>query len=84
MTKLSIISDPRILRGKPIIAGTRISVELIMDLLGAGLCLDDIIREYPHLTKEAVKEAVNFAKARLQREEIYPLTSQNGKVVFAT
>ena len=77
-----IISDPAILRGKPIISGTRISVELIMDLLAAGLTVDKILEEYPHLTKVAIFAAITFAKNAVQREEIYPLVEKNGQIVF--
>ncbi len=52
MTTPRIVSDPKILFGKPVIAGTRISVELILEELGADASVDDLLREYPHLNRE--------------------------------
>lgn len=84
MLKTKIISDIKILRGKPIIAGTRISVETILDLLSAGLSVERIIGEYPHLTKEGVYSAIKFAKDMMQKEEIYPLVEKNGQITLAS
>lgn len=61
MIKAKIISDIRILSGKPIIAGTRISVELIMNFLGAGMSIKDILAEYPELKKSEVIAAIEYA-----------------------
>ncbi len=60
MAKAKIISDSRILGGKPIIAGTRISVELIMNFLGAGMSVKDILSEYTELKKNEVLAAIDF------------------------
>lgn len=57
-----IVSDPKILGGKPIIAGTRISVELILDKIAAGMNEKDILQDYPHLTSEQIHAAVSYAK----------------------
>ena len=59
---MPIIIDPEILKGKPIIAGTRISVELILELLSSGMSIEEIIKEYPHLTKKSILEAIKYAK----------------------
>ena len=56
-----IISDSRILNGKPVIAGTRISVELIMNFFGAGMSIKEIISEYPELKKNEVIAAIEYA-----------------------
>ena len=56
-----IISDPKILGGKPVIAGTRISVELIMNFLSAGMSVKDILSEYPELKKSEVMAAIDYA-----------------------
>jgi len=61
MRKAKIISDPKILGGKPVIAGTRISVELIMNFLAAGMNIDDILAEYKELTKTEVLAAISYA-----------------------
>ncbi|MDF9391325.1 MULTISPECIES: DUF433 domain-containing protein [Methylococcus] len=63
-----IVVDPDILVGKPIIKGTRISVELLLDRLADGWSIDDILRSYPHLTRDDVLAALSFA-AELFREE---------------
>jgi len=65
----NIVSDPEILNGKPCIAGTRISVELIMDWLGTGGSPESIAQKHPLLTKELVLEAVRYA-ARFMKNEI--------------
>ena len=56
-----IISDPKILGGKPVIAGTRISVELIINFLSAGMSVKDILSEYPELKKSEVMAAIDYA-----------------------
>lgn len=61
MAKAKIISNPKILSGKPVIAGTRISVELIMNFLGAGMSIKDILSEYPELKKSEVMAAIEYA-----------------------
>lgn len=61
MAKARIISDSRILGGKPVIAGTRISVELIMNFLGSGMSIKEILSEYPELKKSEVIAAIEYA-----------------------
>jgi uncharacterized protein (DUF433 family) len=63
-----IISQPDIMFGKPVIAGTRITVELIMERIAAGQTIDDILASYPHLTRQQVLSALEHA-ARLVRAE---------------
>jgi len=58
-----------VLGGKPVIKGTRIPVYLILELLGAGLSIEDILKEYPELTKEDVLDAIRFA-SKLAKVEI--------------
>ena len=62
--------NPKILTGKPIIKGTRISVEFILELLSNGMSSHDIVREYPHLSKEDILAAINYAANVVKREEI--------------
>ena len=64
-----IVIDPRIMGGKPVIKGTRIPVYFILELIANGWSIDDILREYPHLTREDVLAAVKYA-ARVLREEV--------------
>ena len=65
--------NPTILGGKPIIAGTRIPVHLILNLLAHGYDFDRIIEAYPILEEKDIKGAVEYAEKRLKREEIKPL-----------
>lgn len=58
-----ITADPDVLGGKPIIKGTRISVELILEWVANGSSVEDIVQEFPHLKMQAVREAVLFAAA---------------------
>ncbi|MBP1911665.1 DUF433 domain-containing protein [Thermococcus stetteri] len=58
-----------VLGGKPVIKGTRIPVYLILELLGEGLSIEDILKEYPELTKEDVLDAIKFA-SKLAKVEI--------------
>jgi len=57
-----IITDPRIMMGKPVIEGTRITVELILTRLGEGRSVDEILTEYPHLTRKQVSVAIDYAR----------------------
>lgn len=61
MVKSKIISDSKILGGKPIIAGTRISVELIMNFLSAGMTVKEILSEYPELKESEVSATIEYA-----------------------
>ncbi|HDH44468.1 MAG TPA: DUF433 domain-containing protein [Thermococcus sp.] len=58
-----------VLGGKPVIKGTRVPVYLILELLGVGLTIEDILKEYPELTKEDVLDAIKFA-SKLAKVEI--------------
>jgi uncharacterized protein (DUF433 family) len=63
-----IHQDPRILVGKPVIRGTRISVELILDLFGAGWSMEEVLDSYPHLSAEQVRACFAFAHDRVREE----------------
>lgn len=65
-----IVVDPDILVGKPIIKGTRISVELILDRFSDGWTMEDILASYPHITREDVLAALAFA-TELFKEETF-------------
>lgn len=69
-----IIVDPKIMVGKPIIRGTRITVEHVLRLLAQGLTFEEILEDYPHLTKEDIAAALLYAAKIAGREEVYPLT----------
>ena len=65
-----IVVDPAVLVGKPVIKGTRISVELLLDRFADGWSYDEVLAAYPHLTREQVQAAVTFA-SELFKEEKY-------------
>lgn len=62
-----IQSDPAVLKGKPVVAGTRITVELILEKLSAGETIDQILETHPRLTREGVLAALDFAAQVLRR-----------------
>ena len=59
--KNRIVTNAEILAGKPVIAGTRISVELILDCLASGWSVAEFIENYPHVSREDVLAALGFA-----------------------
>jgi uncharacterized protein (DUF433 family) len=69
-----IVSDPHIMMGKPVIAGTRITVELILQKLAAGESIEQILEAHPRLTREAVHAALAFAADALRADVTYPLS----------
>jgi uncharacterized protein (DUF433 family) len=69
-----IISNPSILGGKPIVLGTRLSVEFILELIASGASRKDIVRAYPQLSEADVEEAVRYAMLGLKNEVL--LTAQ--------
>ncbi len=68
-----IIVDPAILVGKPVIKGTRLAVEFIVDLLAQGWSEQEILRNYPGLTHADIQACLNYASAILRAEKVYPL-----------
>ncbi len=68
-----IILDEKILAGKPIVRGTRISVEFVIDLLARGWTTDQIIQEYDHLTPEDIQACLGYASEVLKSERLYSL-----------
>jgi uncharacterized protein (DUF433 family) len=71
-----IVVDPRILVGKPVIKGTRIPVSMILNLVAHGFTFDQIVEDYPVLTREDIRAAILYAGARLDREEVYALSGK--------
>jgi uncharacterized protein (DUF433 family) len=60
--------DPNIAFGKPCIAGTRISVEFILELLALGYTIDNLLDDYPQLTREQIYAVLDFARERVHNE----------------
>ena len=65
--------NPDILLGKPVIAGTRIPVYLLLNLLAAGYSFERIMETYPGLTQEDIVAALSFAEQRMRYEEVHEL-----------
>ena len=68
-----IAVSPKVLAGKPVIKGTRIAVEFILELLANGWTVEDILKNYPQLKREDVLAALKYATEVLKEERIYPL-----------
>ena len=68
-----IIVDPEVLVGKPVIKGTRLSVEFIIDLLAQGWLEADLIKNYSGITQEDIKACLSYASNALKTEKVYPL-----------
>ncbi|MCU0589182.1 MAG: DUF433 domain-containing protein [Syntrophobacteraceae bacterium] len=71
-TKL-VVSNPSVMMGKPVIAGTRITVELIPNKLAAGETVEQILDAHPRLTREGIQAALAFAAEALRADVIYPI-----------
>ena len=68
-----IVLDPQILAGKPVVRGTRLAVEFIIDLLAQGWTEDELLRSYPGLTREDIRACLSYASEVLHAEKVYPL-----------
>jgi uncharacterized protein (DUF433 family) len=68
-----VVSDPKVMMGKPTIIGTRITVELILEKLAAGETPEQILESHPRLTREAIQAALAFAAEALRYDVIYPI-----------
>ena len=64
--------NPGVMMGKPVIAGTRITVELILEKLEAGETIEQILDAHPRLTREAILAAIGFARQALRADVVYP------------
>ncbi|MFH0740047.1 MAG: DUF433 domain-containing protein [bacterium] len=71
-----IMVDPKIMVGKPIIKGTRITIELILRLLAEGMAVKEILENYPHLHKEDIQAVLEYAFEAVGREKVFPLNVQ--------
>ena len=63
-----IVFDSAILGGKPIVRGTRVSVELILEWIASGATRDDIIRKHAHLTAADIEQALAYAASAVRNE----------------
>lgn len=65
--------DPKLLVGKPVIKGTRIAVEFLLELLANGWTPEQILKNYPTLTHDDIHAALHYATETLKHEHVYPL-----------
>ena len=68
-----IVVDPKVLVGKPVIRGTRLSVEFILDLLANDWTIEQILNEYPQLEREDIMAVLKYAAEMVKEEKVYPL-----------
>ena len=67
-----IHSDPAVMMGKPVIKGTRITVELILEKLAAGETVEDILKSYSHLKRDGVLAAIAYASRVMKMDIVHP------------
>jgi len=73
MDKRLIESNPAVMMGKPVIKGTRITVELILEKLAAGETVEDILESFPHLKREGVLAAIAYASQVMKMDIVHPV-----------
>ena len=73
MSEPMIVSDPKVMMGKPVVAGTRITVDLILEKLGSGESIEAVLESHPRLTREGILAALRFAAQALRAEVVYPV-----------
>lgn len=71
-----IILDPAVLVGKPVIKGTRLAVEFIIELLAKGWSEEEIIRNYPGITHDDILACLSYASEMLRTEKVYPFPTK--------
>jgi uncharacterized protein (DUF433 family) len=72
-----IVIDPKVMVGKPIIHGTRLTVEYILNLLAHGASIEEIIEEYQNLTQDDIRACILFATRSLESTAFMPLVPEN-------
>ena len=78
MDNRPIISDPNVMMGKPVVVGTRITVELILEKMAAGETFEQLLEAHPRLTKTAILAALAFAAETLRADVVYPIPETSG------
>ena len=76
MNHTLVESKPSVMMGKPVIAGTRITVELILTKLATGETFEQILEAHPNLTKEGILAALEFAAHALRADVVYPVPDE--------
>ncbi len=67
-----IIADPRILAGKPVVKGTRIGVDLVLEELAQNPDVNELLAAHPDLTRDDVQACLSYAQAVVTGEEVFP------------
>ena len=67
--------NPKVMVGKPVIKGTRLSVDFILGLLAQGWSESEILRNYPGITSADIRACLAYASETLRQEKIYPLAA---------
>ena len=69
-----IVINERVMVGKPMIKGTRVTVELVLELLAGGWSTQKIMREYPGLVKEDILACIDYAREQVSEMHVFPLS----------
>ena len=77
MSEPMIVSDPKVMMGKPVVAGTRLRGALILEKLGSGESIEAVLASHARLTREGVLAALRFAAQALRAEVVYPLSAKS-------
>ncbi len=80
MQRNLIQSDPAVMMEKPVIAGTRITVESILEKLAAGESVKQLIEEHPRLSEEKIRAALAFASGALRTDVVYPTARRKSEI----
>ena len=75
MSSKLIISDPDVMMGKPVITGTRLTVELVLEKLATGETAEQLLAAHPRLTREGIQAALAYAAQTMRSDIIYPAVS---------
>lgn len=68
--------NPKIMVGKPVIKGTRITVELVVGKLAAGESIDDVLVSYPHLNREQILACLEYAYNSMKADFVFPIVHE--------
>jgi uncharacterized protein (DUF433 family) len=77
MSEPMIVSDPKLMMGNPVIAGTRVTVELVLEKLGSGKSIEAVLESHPRLMREGLLAALRFAAQALRADGVYPVSARS-------
>ncbi|MBI2142727.1 DUF433 domain-containing protein [Candidatus Woesearchaeota archaeon] len=67
-----IVVDPKVMAGKPVVKGTRIPVDAILQRIADGMTIDEILQDYPNITRDDIKAALEYSANIVRGEDIIP------------